>query len=177
MPNYTTPPTAVAGQPLAAADFNAGVRDNFDLLHTPPQARIYNNANIATTSGVGITVPFNSERWDNYGMHDPVTNNSRLTVPAAQGGLWAAGANVQWSSTAGTYKVLVIQHTTADGVTTSNVGYQWSPPTALIVNVAAQWQAAAGDWFTVLAQHDGGAGIVLTFANPYTPEFWACKIG
>lgn len=38
---YTTPVTKAAGQTLAAAEWNAGVRDNFETVAKPPYAWLY----------------------------------------------------------------------------------------------------------------------------------------
>ena len=46
-------------------------------------ARVYHDANQTVPLDSDLILAFNSERWDTDGIHDPVTNNSRLTCQTA----------------------------------------------------------------------------------------------
>ena len=46
-------------------------------------ARAYHDANQNSSHGTWKTMELNSERWDTDGIHDNVTNNSRLTAQTA----------------------------------------------------------------------------------------------
>ena len=49
----------------------------------------------ATLSNTVEAITHGGERWDIGGLHDPVTNNSRLTVPAGGAGIWGVWFNIQ----------------------------------------------------------------------------------
>ena len=46
-------------------------------------ARVYHDADQTVPKEGDLILAFNSERWDTDGIHDPVTNNSRLTCQTA----------------------------------------------------------------------------------------------
>lgn len=62
-----------------------------------PRVSVYKSG--TQSAGVGNTiVSFDTERFDVGAMHDNVTNNSRLTIPAGQAGLYLAIAKVSLSN-------------------------------------------------------------------------------
>lgn len=78
---------------IELVSYDAGVTWYAMLLHIKvspnldPRASVYKSANQALTSGLDV-LTFDTEKYDVGVMHDNVTNNSRLTVPANQGGLY-----------------------------------------------------------------------------------------
>src|SRR5262249_39512672 len=63
-----------------------------------PQARVYNSAAISIANNTTTALTFDSERYDNGGLHSASANTDRLTVPIT--GLYAFGACIQWASNA-----------------------------------------------------------------------------
>lgn len=55
-------------------------------------------ANKSLTSGVVTTVDWNAEASDDYGMHDNVTNNSRITIPSGGDGWYQIESLVRFSA-------------------------------------------------------------------------------
>lgn len=84
---WTTPRTWTVGETVTAAMMNAHVRDNESALY-PPRAAVYRSGTATITTNTWTTVSFDSEQVDSDGLHDVVTNTSRLTVPAGMGGTW-----------------------------------------------------------------------------------------
>jgi len=82
--------SATAGQALIADAANSAT------WTTPDGARVYNDASqtIGTSSLTALT--FNSERYDNGGLHSTVTNTNRLTAQKA--GKYLITAHIEWSS-------------------------------------------------------------------------------
>lgn len=102
---WSAPMTAVAGAVYTAAQFNTYTRDNLNALRGTPENRCsaYHSTTQSITAGTGgAALNLDSEEYDTAAMHDPVTNNSRITIP---------------SGGAGAY--LVIGETTRDGATGS----------------------------------------------------------
>lgn len=59
-----------------------------------PRASVYHSATQAVGPGGTVTLAFNTERFDVGTIHDTAVNNSRLTVPAGQGGLYLISGHV-----------------------------------------------------------------------------------
>jgi hypothetical protein len=71
-----------------------------------PRASVYKSGTQAASPGANI-VSFDSERFDVGSMHDNVTNNSRITIPAGQGGLYHIVTSLQLAtSSAGRIRIL-----------------------------------------------------------------------
>jgi hypothetical protein len=85
--------TWASGDTLTAADMNTYVRDNGRWLsgHTTggsPNCRVYNSTNFNVAGSTDTNVTFDSERYDDGGMHSTATNTDRLTVPSGGDGIY-----------------------------------------------------------------------------------------
>lgn len=159
---------------IADHNFRALARD----MNPPvPQARVFNNANLSINNGVATTLTFNSERYDNGGLHSTSANTSRLLVPIT--GLYMIGACVQFAVNATGYRYVDLLVTFAAGGTATIVSDRRAG-TAVIettIPVETEYELAAGDYVeVVVAQSSGGALNVLAVAS-YSPEFWMHRVG
>ena len=66
------------------------------------EASVYASADLTITVDTVTLLDFNTEVFDVGAMHDPVTNPSRLTVPAAENGYYLVTAQVAWANAGGT---------------------------------------------------------------------------
>jgi hypothetical protein len=96
-------------------DVQAHLNDNWDILDTNlklvsdattltrPIAQLRNTTvtNIANNTA-NLVVVFQSEDFDTHNGHDPVTNPSRWTCPASQGGTYRVSGRVGWTAKAST---------------------------------------------------------------------------
>ena len=57
---------------------------------------LFNSANIAIASGGWTALQFNTETYDQYGMHSTVTNTSRITCVVP--GKYVVDAGAEWAS-------------------------------------------------------------------------------
>jgi hypothetical protein len=62
--------------------------------------RVYSDAAQSIGNNSNTIVTFNQEVDDAGGMHDNSSNNSRITIPAGQGGLYIVSAIVMWAHNA-----------------------------------------------------------------------------
>ena len=93
---YATPPTAVAGATLPAADWNTKVRDSLESSAKPPRVYVYKNADqLVSNAGAVSMVTWANELYDtdNFWV---IGSASRLTIPAGLGGLYLFTANPIW---------------------------------------------------------------------------------
>ena len=80
---FTEPMTFSAGAVLTASQMNTYVRDNVDFLSEPPRALAYHNTTQSISTATETIMACNSEEYDSDTMHDPSTNNERLTASTA----------------------------------------------------------------------------------------------
>lgn len=86
--SWTSPMTAVAGSIYTAAQYNTYTRDNDLHLYAAPQNRCsaYHDTTQTVNAGAAAVLSLNQESYDTASMHDPASNNSRITIPAGGGG-------------------------------------------------------------------------------------------
>lgn len=87
------------GSSVSAAWFDK-TRDNVEFLAKPPGCVVKTNAVLPLTSGAApVVVPFaGADDRDTDAYHSTTTNNSRMVVPAGQGGWYTIGATVFFAS-------------------------------------------------------------------------------
>lgn len=68
----------------------------------------YHNTTQSLTSGLGATLSLNSEDFDVGTMHDTSTNNTRVTIPAGNNGVYMVIGGTAFQSNATGYRQLTI---------------------------------------------------------------------
>lgn len=68
------------------------------LIRIPPACQAYNSANQSIPDDDGTPLALNSERYDNGGLHDTVTNNSRITF--IDSGVYIVTFQCSWAGNA-----------------------------------------------------------------------------
>lgn len=155
---YTTPPTAVAGQTLPAADFNTKIRDSLESTAKSPRAtvRITTDQLIAHNIVTFVTWPTLTEQSDTFWVSG---SSSRLTVPAGLGGLYLLTAAPIWdiNATGGRYAA-IMKNGVAVGSPANSGGFGgWY----VQQHVTAVVSAVPGDYFEVAVFQSSGAGLNL----------------
>lgn len=142
------------GDPVPAAWFQQA-RDNLEFLIDPPACSVFHSDDLTAVADTTNTVlPADSENFDNDGMHDPVTNNSRITIQTA--GRYLFSANVTFEASSSGYRRLTFL---VNG-TTGNRAIQIAASPTLETRVTATraFALAAGDFVEVeVAQSSGGS--------------------
>jgi hypothetical protein len=120
------------------------------------RASAFHNTTQSLTDSTETILNFNSEDFDVGGVHDTATNNSRMTVPANNTGIYLAigSAGFAPNATGFRYVVLLKNGTTKVAMTTtpSNTAGSGS-----IMQVSACLSLAAADYIEVIAfQSSGG---------------------
>lgn len=135
-------------------------------------ARVYHNANQSTSSGVGLALALNTERYDTDTYHDTSTNNSRLTIPTT--GYYSVTGTVQWEANASGYRELAIR---LNGTTIlAEVKTAASPSESTILTVTTDYSFSASDYVELFAVQSGGTLNVLASGN-FSPEFMIKRLG
>lgn len=170
MPGYVTPPTAVAGQPLSAADWNTKVRDSMESIARPYRARVARNTSLAIASGAVTMLPFQIEHHDSDELW-VAGSPSRLTVPANAGGIWRVGFTFIWSINAagGRHAGLYV-----NGVMYTSDNAPGSAGWYIGMNAECDIYAAAGSYFEVGVFQSSGANVNVDITYPCA--FWARRV-
>jgi hypothetical protein len=122
------------------------------------------------------TVAFDEERFDTDGMHNVVTNNSRITINTA--GIYIVGFNgiLQSDTYVTSFALLRVNGTTE----IARGSRQYLPSTLQShIQVQTVYQFVAGDYIEVQVYHDNPGNIArnLDATDERTPEFYAARIG
>lgn len=104
--SWTAPRTWVAGEVVTAAIMNTHVRDN-ELALYPARVQVYNAGTATIATGTITTLSFDQEDFDSDAFHNPASNPSRLTVPAALGGDYFVYGQVAMGSFTGSVEALI----------------------------------------------------------------------
>lgn len=139
------------------------------------KVRAYHSASQAISSGTGWSaLALNSERFDDDGMHDPSTNNSRLT--AATAGYYLVNANLEWALSGVSYRELALRENGATiwaaqhhaGAEQANVEPTIALMTLLHLDV--------NDYVEAVVRHEVGADQNVLASGSYSPELSAVRV-
>lgn len=133
------------------------------------RARVYNDANIVVASGSWVAVTFNSETFDDYGMHDTGSNTERLTIPAGQN-----DATYKISASL-TFNAAAMNHLIIRKNGTDTIASRWVTTGALYWTITAQDRLSAGDYVEVCVY--SVSGVTVMRGSDYSPIFSITQIG
>lgn len=120
-------------------------------------------------TGADVVVALNSEAYDTDTVHDNVTNNSRLTIPAGVTRI-RLKASVHWQANASSYRTLKIRKGGADGaIDDDQATFQpWCEMTANIGPNSWDQQCdsgvirgVSGDYFEMVVAQNSGVALNL----------------
>jgi hypothetical protein len=147
---------------------------------TDISARVFNSTDIpipcysCCPGCTTVVLPFDSERWDTAGIHDP-GQPDRLTAPVA--GKYFIYGHIRWqSSAAGTYRIVDVR---VNGIGGSVIVSASNAPTSgfLDQNVATHFELQAGEFVVLTATQDSGGTLNVTSpGQKNSPEFGMVKL-
>lgn len=172
---WTTPTAVNTGAIITQTYTEQIIRDNLlylkDRADNPPRAFVYHSATQSIANGTDTAVACNSEILDSAALHDTATNNSRLTVPSGETGIWLFAAYVEFDANATGQRKLVLRHGGSQTMAALTVdAAAGSQPTRLTVTTILS-MSAAEYMEAVVSQNSGGA---LNLAS--VPRFSAQRI-
>lgn len=141
---------------------------------TPLSCRVTHSVAQSITSGVGTSLAFDTEIFDNGSLHDTSTNNDRITVTEA--GVYIITASVNWAANASGRRQLSIS---VNGTGSPLVGvnhFATSGSVGSLQTVTTIYQASISDFFVVRALQDSGSALNIDQTNYYSPIFAIAKI-
>jgi hypothetical protein len=134
---------------------------------TPDGARVYNNADESIANLTETALTFNTERYDNGGLHEGVTNPSRLTAQKA--GVYVISVSIRWEANATGSRSLKIVIKGADSIAHDrrlNLGTAYVEQTVTTV-----YHLAAADYVEAFVMQDSGGALKVQASSHESPEF------
>lgn len=138
-------------------------------------ARAYHNANQTTTSGVDFVVALNQDRYDTDAIHDPSTNNSRLTCKTA--GVYHIHGQIMWATHATGLRSAVIRlnGTTIIGIARHDAIIASGEQT--FIEVSTDWPLVVNDYVELVGQQLSAGTLDIVAGSPFSPEFMMVRWG
>jgi hypothetical protein len=99
---WSTPYSPTTGDVVSAANLTT-YKDDLTYLQARKGARVYKGVAQTIATATGTAIQFgasDTESYDPLAMHDPVTNNTRLTVPTGYDGIWIVVGILGWAANA-----------------------------------------------------------------------------
>lgn len=166
--------TFTSGQILTAATMN-DVGTNLDNLRVPPMVRCVRSGDLSYTSDADIAWN-GADAYDTDGMHDPSTNNTRITPTTAGVYLVQFSAFINISGTATAILPAIRQGSGATVVARQD--YFSSVSGLMYVNVIGHATvASSSDYLTARIAFSGGTGYtVKADATTYFAATWLGQV-
>jgi hypothetical protein len=145
----------------------------FPDLATMDACLVYNDADQTALDSVGVFLGFNQEVFATPGMHDNVTDNSRITI-VTDGKYLINGAYILYPDPNGWRYTLVIKNG-VDEAMTYNQAPDGSNGSSVIVT--AVLDLIAGDYVELLTYQTSGSNLTIPHNGIYLPVFAAMQLG
>lgn len=155
----------------ASASWTGNYHQSSDGLWIPQKfvgTRVYNSANITLTTGVVTLMTYNSERWDNDGIHSTSVNTGRLTCQTD--GYYLIDGHLRWATNSTGQRTLNIKLNGTTFIASASFdATAGSLPTS--IGATTLYYLVVGDYVEMFAfQNSGGNLDIASFGN-YSPEF------
>jgi hypothetical protein len=136
-------------------------------------ARVYHSVAQSIADITWTILAFDSEDWDTDGIHDTVTNNSRLTCQTA--GKYVVFANIGWAGNSTGSRFLRFW---LNGATWSHASIVPPPGLNICTQVlVAIMELAVGDYVEVKVYQDSGGALDVSYYAGFSPVFGMQRIG
>ena len=130
-------------------------------------ARVYNSVDETVAQGL-TALTFDSERYDNGGLHSTVTNPSRLT--AVKAGKYLITGHAEFSVNVTGVRGLLLRVNGATyiaGLYVPSLGAVVNP----VMTVATLYHLAVGDYVELVAYQNSGGDLTIRVSLNFSPEF------
>lgn len=141
---------------IAPAAWGDQVRENFEFLIDPPAVSVFASSNQTLTTATPTAITADSENYDTDGMHDSVSNTTRITVNTP--GRYLFSTCVRFGSGSTGFRQVQFR---VNGSTFHNVGLIPAPtgPSGGVISGSRTLVLTQGDYVEVVAQHSQGSDL------------------
>lgn len=135
---------------------------------------VYHDANQSLTTATETTVAYNQELFDTDTMHDPASNNSRITFTTA--GKYFVGANMSFDGHATGYRYVNLR-TGGSAIVGSITAISAGAGQGTNMNICIYISVTAAAYIECRAYQNSGGALNVVTGTQYSPEFYAFKHG
>ena len=134
--------------------------------------RVYHSIIQSILDNTATALAFDSTVFDTDGMHDTITNNSRITIQSP--GYYLIGANIVFAVSSVGFRDLRIRLNGSINIANTKV----VPPStaATQMNINTLFKLNQGDYLEVQVQQNSGAALDMLRIASTSPEFWAHRL-
>ncbi len=175
----SAPTTPIKNNYMIFSQVNGGTCPhllNLMVLNCPVDgARVTNSASISISDSTETTLTFNTEQWDDGGIHPPSGTMGRLT--AIRPGKYHYGGLVQFASNAtGRRYICILKNATTYLACDTRTAINGATTD---LNISATGLLAAGDYLTLVVWQNstGALDVVSGIVHENTAEFWMTYVG
>lgn len=121
------------------------------------------------TTATPTPVAFDNEEYDSDSMHDNVTNNDRVTIPAGEGGLYLVALSVAWEPNAtGTREMIILKNGLSTPILKRDL-VEAASAIGIVQHYTVMMELDAADYVSVQVQQTSGGDLdVVSQANANT---------
>jgi hypothetical protein len=143
-------------------------------LPSQPRCRVYNSANQTLTTATEASITWDSEQFDDGGLHSTSSNTERLTAPVA--GTYMIILNVNFAGNLDGHRFAAITYNgTANVIAKSYAEPDTASTSDEALNVVALFKLAASDYVVARAYQNTGGNLDVT-GGQYQSNFSMIKV-
>ena len=157
---------------VTADDLNKQLSANLNFLHTPPEVRVYNDANISIPNATYTVLTFNTERYDSDNIHNLASATDRLTCNTV--GKYLIWGHVFFGSNATGIRQLLIKLNGSTYIMRSPHSIDNTGSYCLAMTVA---ELSVDDYVELLVYQNSGGALLVNYSTLVSPEFGMQRIG
>lgn len=132
-------------------------------------ARVYNSANISVANATTTALTFNSEHWDDGGLHSTSGNTDRLTAPID--GWYLIYGRVEFAANSTGIRAISFRVGATPDIYEVEQKIACTAPDLTLVGACCLVRLAAGDYVKMFAYQTSGGALNANFSAQYSPEF------
>jgi len=138
---------------------------------TPDGARVYNSAAETITTNTLTALTFNSERYDNGGLHSTTSNTDRLT--ALKAGKYSITAHVVWTgpATPTGFRLVSIRLNGTTFIALEQLPAITDAFVGTCQSIATIYHLTAESYVQLVVSHSQGANLTVMNIAAHSPEF------
>lgn len=149
------------------------ITEFYSTTPTIPACRVRSSADLACANAATTALAFSVEDYDNAGMHDPVTNNNRVTI--ARAGLYRVDFTAIFTATVVGNSYLRLRRNGAVEADHSPIFATGNLQTR--VACGCIMKCAAGDYIDVGYFNNTGGSVTVTFSAPSSAALMVAYLG
>ncbi|MGV9815471.1 hypothetical protein ACWDTQ_26615 [Streptomyces cellulosae] len=163
MATVPTLPTFLSGEKVLASKLNAATKTPFEFLLNPPRVCAYATADATPNTGQWSIVSMAGEAWDTDAMHNPSTDNSRITINTP--GQYLVTIYARWAANATGFRSLNLRINSAgsatNGSTITTIASSPASTTNTFVTRTMELTCNKGDHYELFTYQNSGGTLAV----------------